>query len=130
MFHRQKSGIAPEYVEFPGGQDFINGQGYYLLRPETMESIFYMWRLTKDPKWREYGWDIFSAIKTHCRTKETGGYAGIKEVNVKDPIRDNLQQSFWLAETLKYAFLLFSDDDALDLTKWVFNTEAHPMMIW
>jgi mannosyl-oligosaccharide alpha-1,2-mannosidase len=129
MFHRQKSGIAPEYVEFPSGMDFVNGQGYYLLRPETMESIFYMWRLTKDPKWRERGWDIFSAIRTFCKTKESGGYAGIREVNVKEPIRDNLQQSFWLAETLKYTFLLFSDDSTLDLNEWVFNTEAHPLKV-
>ena len=36
-------------------------------------------------------------------------------------------QTFWLAETLKYLLLLFSDDDALDLTTHVINTEAHPL---
>lgn len=38
-------------------------------------------------------------------------------------------QSFWLAETLKYLYLLFADDDKLDLDKWVFTTEAHPLRI-
>ena len=36
-------------------------------------------------------------------------------------------ESFWLAETLKYFYLLFEDDpEVLPLDKWVFNTEAHP----
>lgn len=38
-------------------------------------------------------------------------------------------QSFWLAETLKYLYLLFADDDKLDLTEWVFTTEAHPIRV-
>ena len=46
MYHRQASGVSPEYVEFPGKGDFINGAGYYLLRPEALEAMFYMWRLT------------------------------------------------------------------------------------
>ena len=128
MFHRQKSGLAPEYVEFPGGVDFINGNGYYLLRPETMETMFYLWRFTGDQQWRDWGWDIFRAIDRWCKV-DTGGYAGIKEVNVKTPIKDDLQQSFFLAETLKYAYLLFADNDVLDLNQWVFNTEAHPLKI-
>jgi hypothetical protein len=39
-----------------------------------------------------------------------------------------MQQSWFLAETLKYLYLLFADDGALDLDRWVFNTEAHPVM--
>jgi mannosyl-oligosaccharide alpha-1,2-mannosidase len=128
MFSRQKSGVAPEYVEFPGGQDFINGAGYYLLRPETMESMFYMWRFTKDQKYRDWGWNIFRAIDRWCRV-QSGGYSGLRDVNLERPEQDNLQQSFWLAETLKYSYLLFADDDAINLDEWVFNTEAHPLKI-
>ncbi len=36
--------------------------------------------------------------------------------------------SFFLAETLKYLYLLFDDANALDLSTWVFNTEAHPYL--
>ena len=42
---------------------------------------------------------------------------------------DNTMQSFWLAETLKYLYLMFSPPDLLPLDKWVLNTEAHPMRI-
>lgn len=41
---------------------------------------------------------------------------------------DDVQQSFMLAETLKYLYLVFSDDQ-ISLDKWVFNTEAHPLPI-
>ena len=135
-YTRQASGVGPEYVEFPAGADFVNGQGaYYILRPETIESVFYMWRYTRDEKWREYGWRMFRAIDRFCRVPY-GGYVGIREVNIagsgnggggENPPQDNLMQSFWLAETLKYFYLLFSDDSVLDLNDWVFNTEAHPL---
>jgi hypothetical protein len=128
MYTRQKSGVSPEFIEFPGQQDFVNGNGFYILRPETMESLFYMWRLTREQKWRDYGWAIFRAIDRFCRV-DTGGYSGLTEVNVAVPVKDNLMQSFWLAETLKYMYLLFAEDDALDLSQWVLNTEAHPLRV-
>ena len=128
MYTRQKSGVSPEYVEFPGQQDFVNGNGFYILRPETMESLFYMWRMTKEQKWRDYGWSIFRAIDRFCRVP-TGGFSGLTDVNVALPVKDNLMQSFWMAETLKYMYLLFAEDDALDLSQWVLNTEAHPLRI-
>lgn len=46
------------------------------------------------------------------------------------PEKDDTQQSFFLAETLKYLFLLFSDDDVIPLDQYVFNTEAHPLPIF
>lgn len=58
-----------------------------------------------------------------------GGYAGLKSVKVLPPIHDDTQQSFFLAETLKYLYLLFSPADVLPLDEWVFNTEAHPLRI-
>ncbi len=48
------------------------------------------------------------------------------DVNVS---HDDVQQSFFLAETLKYLYLLFSDDSLIPLDKWVFNTEAHPLPV-
>jgi len=38
-------------------------------------------------------------------------------------------QSFFLAETLKYLYLLFSPTTVIPLDEWVFNTEAHPLKI-
>jgi len=131
MYKRQKTGLAPEFVTFRSGRMLV-GAKHNLLRPEAMESIFLMWRFTKDPKYREWGWRIFVAFEKHCRIA-TGGYAGLKDVNVDGSAprnRDDTMQTFWLAETLKYMLLLFSDDDALDLTTHVFNTEAHPLQVF
>jgi mannosyl-oligosaccharide alpha-1,2-mannosidase len=127
MYTRQQSGVSPEYVEFVGGMDFINGPGYYILRPEALEAVFYMWRMTHQQEWRDAGWKMFAAIDRWC--KNDVGYCGLKEVNVKSPLKDNLQQSFWMAETLKYAYLLFSDDSVLNFSEWVLNTEGHPLKI-
>jgi len=50
-------------------------------------------------------------------------------VYLEDPPKDDVQQSFFLAETLKYLYLLFSDDSLMSLDEWVYNTEAHPLPI-
>ena len=65
------------------------------------------------------------ALKQHCLIP-SGGFSGVKDVyNVAAP-KDDVMQSFFIAETLKYLFLLFSDDSVLPLDQWVLNTEAHP----
>lgn len=58
-----------------------------------------------------------------------GGYSGINNI-LSEPIpyNDN-QESFFLAETLKYLYLLFAEDDLMSLDEFVFNTEAHPFRI-
>lgn len=70
---------------------------------------------------------FFQALEKYCRTD--GGYTGIKDVYSQHPQQDDVQQSFFLAETLKYLYLLFSPDDHLSLDRWVLNTEAHPLPI-
>lgn len=58
-----------------------------------------------------------------------GGFSGLKNVYRVDSSKDDVQQSFFLAETLKYLYLLFSEDDLIPLDAWVLNTEAHPLPI-
>ena len=58
------------------------------------------------------------------------GYSGLRDVTSVDGAMDDTQQTFWLAETLKYLYLIFSPDDVIPLDKFVFNTEAHPLRIW
>jgi Glycosyl hydrolase family 47 len=102
---------------------------YNLLRPEAVEAIFMLWRATGDVKYREWGWDIFQAFEKHCKIP-TGGYSGLQDVRQVPPVHNDKQESFWLAETLKYLYLLFSPPDAFPLTGddgWVLNTEAHPL---
>ena len=101
-----------------------------LLRPETVESLFVLHRITGDKKYQEYGWKIFQAFEKYTKIGE-GGYSSIRDVkNPGSPGFRDKMESFFLGETLKYFFLLFSDTEIIPLDKFVFNTEAHPLPIW
>lgn len=127
MYARMESGIAPEYITI-GANGAINvGASYYILRPEAVETFMVMWRHTHDPKYQEWGWQVFQAIEKHCKAEF--GYSGLRDVRSTSPQKDNGQPSYFLAETLKYLYLLFSPDDVIPLDKYVFNTEAHPLSV-
>uniref|UniRef100_A0A673IXD6 alpha-1,2-Mannosidase n=1 Tax=Sinocyclocheilus rhinocerous TaxID=307959 RepID=A0A673IXD6_9TELE len=137
MYAQMETGLSPEIAHFNlqsnNGRDIDvkPADRHNLLRPETIESLFYMYRFTKDSKYRDWGWDILQSFNKYTRVP-SGGYTSIS--NVRDPVypapRDKME-SFFLGETLKYLFLLFSDDNELiSLDKYVFNTEAHPLPIW
>ncbi|MHC1706037.1 MAG: glycoside hydrolase family 47 protein [Bacteroidales bacterium] len=96
---------------------------YYLLRPENLESCFYLYRLTRDPKYQHMGKKMFDDILEHCKTPY--GYAALRHVKTYE--KDDSMESFFFAETLKYAYLLFAPESTLDLNKVVLNTEAHPI---
>ena len=66
-------------------------------------------------------------MEKNCRVDH--GYSGIRDVYSSQSPKDDVQQSFFIAETLKYLYLLFSDDSVLPLDQWVFNTEAHPLPV-
>uniref|UniRef100_A0A914MF67 alpha-1,2-Mannosidase n=1 Tax=Meloidogyne incognita TaxID=6306 RepID=A0A914MF67_MELIC len=102
-------------------------ESYYILRPEAVEGWFYLWRVTGKQQYRDWCWEVVEALEKHCRA--TAGYTGIRNVNSLPVDQDDVQQSFFLAETLKYLFLTFSDSNKISLDKWVFNTEAHPFPI-
>jgi len=129
LYTQQPTKIGPEVVHFVPGLDFVTVQPNYILRPETIESYFVLHWITGDPIYQEWGWEAFKAIESYCATA-SGGYAGIRDVTATPVKQDNLQQSFFMAETLKYFYLLFSPREFLSLDKWVLNTEAHPMRIW
>uniref|UniRef100_A0A8C7GFG4 alpha-1,2-Mannosidase n=1 Tax=Oncorhynchus kisutch TaxID=8019 RepID=A0A8C7GFG4_ONCKI len=129
-YSRSATKLGPEAFRFDGGAEATAtrlSDRYYILRPEVIESYMYMWRLTHDPKYREWGWEAVEALEQHCRVE--AGFSGIRDVYAQTVSHDNMQQSFFLSETLKYLYLLFSDDDLLPLEDWVFNTEAHPLPV-
>uniref|UniRef100_A0A164X8I5 alpha-1,2-Mannosidase n=1 Tax=Daucus carota subsp. sativus TaxID=79200 RepID=A0A164X8I5_DAUCS len=117
--------LAGENYFFHAGQDMSVGTSWNILRPETVESLFYLWRLTGNKTYQEWGWNIFEAFEKNSRIES--GYVGLKDVNTG--VKDNMMQSFFLAETLKYLYLLFSPTSVISLDEWVFNTEAHPLRI-
>ncbi|MGZ5285957.1 MAG: glycoside hydrolase family 47 protein [Flavisolibacter sp.] len=111
--------IEPETFNFRT-DTVVHGQ--YVLRPENIESCFYLYRATRDIQYLWMGKEMFDDIITYC--KHETGFASIRNVITMEKM--NSMQSFFLAETLKYAFLLFADDSKLNLDEWVLNTEAHP----
>lgn len=82
-----------------------------------------MWRYTHDQKYRDWGWEIVEKLEKHCKVEN--GYASLNQ----DGTHQDRMESFFLAETLKYLYLLFSEDDLVPLEKYVFNTEAHLLSI-
>ena len=134
MYHLQRpSGIGAEYSRFqPEMQPGHDAS--YKLRPETVESLFVLFRVTGDETYRSWGWEIWQSIDRHCRVD--GGYAAL--LDVREPSRkEDKMESFFLAETLKYLFLLFSPPELLPIAPtadsdefFVFNTECHPIKAW
>ena len=128
MYTDQPTGLAPEIVFFNGGDRDIHvkpADAHNLLRPETVESMYILYSLTGDESYRERAWVIFENFKKYCRVPD-GGYSSIHSVlTTQIRFRDKME-SFWLAETLKYFYLLFADSPVIDLGEYVLNTEASP----
>jgi mannosyl-oligosaccharide alpha-1,2-mannosidase len=98
----------------------------YSLRPEAIESIFILYRITGDKTLQDRAWRMFQAIRN--ATKTDIAFASVKDVTEKEPQLYDSMESFWTAETLKYFYLIFSEPDVMSLDKYVFNTEAHPLL--
>ena len=113
-------GIEPELLDYKTMRVIAGG---YHLRPEIVESTYYLYRYTGDPQYRRMGEKIFNDFVKYCRTD--AGYAALADVTTKQQ-RDEME-SFVLAETFKYFYLLFAPPRTLDFDKIVFNTEAHPL---
>jgi ER degradation enhancer, mannosidase alpha-like 2 len=111
-------GIEPELIDYRTMKVLSPG---YALRPEIVESACVLHRLTGDPNDLLMGRRFFRDLVAYCRTD--AGYTTLKSVVTKE--RGDLQHSFFLAETLKYLYLLFRPDPSLAGNDMVFNTEAH-----
>lgn len=101
----------------------------YIMRPEVVESFYTLYSITKDPIYREWGWEIFQAIERYTQTEIAyGEFPNVANVSATP---NDKMESFFLAETLKYLYLLFDPDSPVDiLHTHVFNTEAHPLPIF
>jgi mannosidase alpha-like ER degradation enhancer 2 len=112
--------VEPEQLDY-STMEVVSGG--YPLRPEALESAYILYTLTGNDRYKAMGWDIFQRIVRWCRTDV--GYAHLVDVRTKE--RADAMESFFLAETLKYAYLLFAPPGTLELGEVVFNTEAHPL---
>lgn len=98
----------------------------FILRPELIESLFYLHRVTGKPMYRERAWQIFLSLEQHC--KVPSGFSGLTDVNKPGSFNDS-QQSFFFAETLKYLYLIFSEKDKFSFDTHILTTEAHILEI-
>ncbi len=114
------AGVEPEVLDYSTMEIVRPG---YPLRPEIMESAYYLLFLTGDSRYREMGRTFLESLLKYCRTEN--GYAALRNVETKEQ-KDEME-SFFLAETLKYLYLIFAPRETLDLHTVVFNTEAHPI---
>ena len=128
MYMTTYSGLACDSVNINTDGIIQCENDIYLLRPEVVESIFYAWRTTHDVKWRVYATKIWKALQKHCEV-DTGGFTDVKYVSRLTPEKMDKQESWFLAETLKYLWLIFQPDDVVSLDKYVFNTECHPLRL-
>ncbi|EOD51117.1 putative mannosyl-oligosaccharide alpha- -mannosidase protein [Neofusicoccum parvum UCRNP2] len=141
------TGIGPEIFSWntstlPANQsEFYEEHGFWLqdafydLRPEVIESYYYAYRQTRDPKYQEWAWEAFVAI--NATTRQGSGFTAVTNVNAPGGgSPDDNQESFLFAEVMKYAFLIHADEAEYQVfggeggaNGWVFNTEAHPFKI-
>ncbi|KKZ58585.1 mannosyl-oligosaccharide alpha-1,2-mannosidase [[Emmonsia] crescens] len=123
-----------------------------LQRPETVESLLYMYRILEDDTYRHWGWQMFKNFVNHTSisvkdkdppirdgynsnvdpetkkkmpTSHIRSFTSLDNVDVIPAVQRDNMESFWMAETLKYFYLLFSEREFLPLETTVFNTEAH-----
>jgi len=115
-----KNGIEPEEFDYQKNEVVHAG---YPLRPEIVESTYYLYHYTKDPQYLLMGETMWRGFVKYCRTDE--GYAALKSVVTKE--KSDSMQSFLFAETFKYFYLLFARPRTLDFDRVIFNTEAHPI---
>ena len=104
----------------------------YILRPEAIEGVLMMYRITGEEKYQDAAWEMFEAIIRSSETELANAALSditytreeLKSKGVE--IRMDSMESFWMAETLKYFYLVFTEPDIVSLDEWIFNTEAHP----
>ena len=113
-------GIEPETLDYTTMKIVSPG---YQLRPEIIESAYYLSFFTREQRYQDMGSTFILSLVRYCKTD--AGYAALSNVETKS--KKDSMESYFLAETLKYLYLLFAPEKTLDLNKIVFNTEGHPL---
>ncbi|KAI1871498.1 uncharacterized protein JN550_004492 [Neoarthrinium moseri] len=123
---RQK---RPEWKEhLPRGFTTVKDPRY-ILRPEAIESVFILYRITGRRQYQDAAWDMFQAVRNATHTQYASGSVPDVTIPIDTSKNEDYMESFWLAETLKYFYLAFSPPDLISLDDYVLNTEAHPFLI-
>jgi mannosidase alpha-like ER degradation enhancer 1/mannosidase alpha-like ER degradation enhancer 2 len=114
-----KYGIEPMVYDY-GKADILHPA--YNLNPEIIESAYYLWYFTGEKKYKEMASQYFRDIMSYCRTDVA--FTNIKDVRTREQY-DHME-TFFLAETMKYLYLVFANPPGINPEECVFSTEAHP----
>ena len=113
-------GIEPEELDYSVMNVTLK---QYYLRPEIIESAYYLYHFTGDPKYLEMGKMFFEGLMKYCKTDV--GYAYLQDVTTKE--KADGMESFFFAETMKYLYLLFAPKETIPFESFIYTTEAHPI---
>ncbi len=115
-----KYGLEPTVYDYKKG---TANYPVYDLNPEIIESAYYLYHFTGDKKYLEMAKQYWSDINKYCRTDLA--FTAVEDVETME--QKDYMATYFIAETLKYFFLIFSyEDDTFDFEDHIFNTEAHP----
>jgi mannosyl-oligosaccharide alpha-1,2-mannosidase len=126
-YNNTETHLGPATFNWENESNPVSIDTTYMLEPELVESYFYLWRLTLDKKYRDWAWDIVEALEKYCKTDS--GYSAIYNVESNNSSKMDLQPSYFLSKTLKYLYLMYSDQNTLLLHDYVFSYGAHPFFI-
>ena len=115
----ERHGITPMVYDY-AADTVVNG--YHQLNPEVIESAYYLYRATGDEAYRDFGRAYWERLRDCCRTDVAFTHLS----DVRDRSRDDEMSTFFVAETLKYFYLLFGGAPGVNPDTYVFTTEAHP----
>ncbi|KAK2953739.1 putative Mannosyl-oligosaccharide 1,2-alpha-mannosidase MNS1 [Blattamonas nauphoetae] len=131
MYSNSPSKLAGEFARTDGTFTPVEENK---LRPETVESLFYLFRMTGDEKYQDWAWEIFEAFEAKSKlpldsSGRAAGYTTRRDLTNPQPTAVDELPSFFYSETLKYLYLIFCDPSSvMPLDQWVFSTEAHPFV--
>ena len=126
-YNNTQTHLGPATLNWENDSNPVAIDYTYMLEPELIESYFYLWRLTLDKKYRDWAWDIVEALEKHCRTET--GYTGIYDVESTNSKKMDLQPSYFLSKTLKYLYLIYSNQQTVLLHDYVISYGGHPFFI-
>ncbi len=118
------NGFLPEQFDLRTA-GLIRGRSHYPLRPEFVESLWYLNKATRDPWLLDWAARFVGNLEDRARVG--CGFAGIADVGTGE-LSDRMD-SFLLSETLKYLYLIFDTGNVFNGEGWVFTTEAHVLPV-
>lgn len=120
----QKHNFIPEAFT----TDFQVHWGQHPLRPEFLESTYFLYKATGDPHYLNVGRQVLNSLQKYARVE--CGFAAVKDV--RTTANEDTMDSFVLAETFKYLYLLFAEPEDLiiNIDEYLFTTEGHLLPLY